>query len=205
VIRFRPDTGKWEVRWRQAGRHRSRSFTRKADAERLDREVSRLRELGGSLDLNRGKETLAEFVERWWVEYAIPSLSKNTRDSYGRVWEKHLRGRVGGYRLRDVTPAVVDKLKAQLTAESVGAPTVRKALAILSGVFRCAVTWDRIDSNPVREVRLPQARRQRLIKPIPPARVEAMRAWLLRAYCGRRPQLAARQVMRPQARWSIAR
>ncbi len=27
----------------------------------------------------------------------------------------------------------------------------------------------------------------------------------LRGYCGRRPQLAARQVMRPQARWSIAR
>ena len=27
----------------------------------------------------------------------------------------------------------------------------------------------------------------------------------LRAYSGRRPQLAARQVMRPQARWSIAR
>ena len=181
MIAQRQDTGKWEVRWRENGRHRSRSFTRKADAERFERRVRSARELGEAVDLDRGKETVSEFIERWWREYALVELQPNTRDAYGRIWEKHLRGRLGGYRLRDVTPGVVDRAKGELQAAKVGAPTVRKALALLSAMFRCAVTWDRVDRNPVREVRAPAARRSRHVRPLPPADVEAMRAHLLAA------------------------
>ena len=201
MIRYRGDTGKWEVRWRENGRHRSRSFTRKADAERFETRVRSARELGEAVDLDRGKETLAEFVERWWREYALVELQSNTRNSYGYVWEKHLRKRIGGYRLRDVSPAVVDRVKTELQAAEVGAPTVRKALALLSAMFRCAVTWDRVDRNPVREVRSPAVRRSRHVRPFPPAPVEAMRARLLSgaavrdavllgvlAYAGLRPE-----------------
>jgi hypothetical protein len=58
-------------------------------------------------------------------------LEPNTRDGYARLWERHLRPRVGGYRLRDVSPAMVDRMKAELAASGVGAPTTRKALALL--------------------------------------------------------------------------
>ena len=139
MIRQRLDTGKWEVRWRENGRHRSRSFTRKADAERFATRVRSARELGDALDLDRGRETVAEFIERWWREYALLRLEDNTRKSYGQVWEKHLRSRIGGYRLRDVSPAVVHGVKSDLLSEKVGAPTIRKALAVLSAIFRCAV------------------------------------------------------------------
>ena len=137
------------------------------------------RELGEVLDLDRGKETAAEFIERWWREYALVQLEENTRKSYAQVWEKHLRRRIGGYRLRDVSPAVVFGIKAELLAEKVGAPTVRKALALLSGMFRCAVEWDRIDRNPVRDVGMPAARRLRHVRPFAPLTVEAMRRRLL--------------------------
>jgi integrase len=133
------------------------------------------------LDLDRGNETMAEFIERWWREYAIVKLEDNTRKSYAHVWEKHLRRRIGGYRLRNVSPAVVYGVKAELLAEEVGAPTVRKALALLSGMLRCAVEWDRIDRNPVRDVRMPAAKRSRHVRPLAPATVEAMRELLLRA------------------------
>ncbi len=143
--------------------------------------VRSARELGEVLDLDRGKETVAEFIERWWREYALVQLEGNTRKSYAQVWEKHLRHRIAGYRLRDVTPAVVHGIKADLLAKKVGAPTVRKALALLSGMFRCAVEWDRIDRNPARDVGMPVAKRSRHVRPLPPARVEAMRAKLLAA------------------------
>jgi integrase len=181
LIRQRADTGKWEIRWRGNGRHRSRSFTRKSDAERFETRVRSARELGEVLDLDRGKETVAEFIERWWREYAVVRLEENTRKSYAQVWEKHLRRRIGGYRLRDVSPAVVYGIKAELFAEKVGAPTVRKALALLSGILRCAVEWDRIDRNPVRDVGMPVATRSRHVRPLPPATVETMRARLLLA------------------------
>ncbi len=203
MIRRRDDTGKWEVRWRENGRHRSQSFTRKADAERHAARVRSARELGEALDLDRGKETVAEFIERWWREYAVISLADNTRDAYSRVWENHLRRRLGGYRLRDVTPGVVDRTKSELATAGVGAPTIRKALALLSGMFRCAVLWDRLDRNPVREVSMPATRRVRHVRPLVPARVEAMRAHLLEdgrlldatliavlAYAGIRPEEA---------------
>lgn len=203
MIRWREDTGKWEVRWRENGKHRSRSFTRKADAERWAARVRLARELGETLDLDRGKETLAEFIEQWWRDYALVELAASTRDGYSRVWEKHLRDRLGGYRLRDVTPGVVDRTKAELAAAGVGAPTIRKGLALLSGMFRCAVLWDRVDRNPVREVAMPTARRARHVRPLAPARVEAMRVRLLvdgrmldatfvavLAYAGLRPQEA---------------
>jgi integrase len=70
-------------------------------------------------------------------------------------------------------------------------------------MFRCAVTWDRVDVNPLREIRIPQAKRKRLVRPLPPRRVEAMRVALLAAgrrrdavlvatlaYAGLRPQEA---------------
>ena len=179
MSRQRDDSGKWEVRWRENGRHRSRSFTRKADADRFESRVRSARELGEVLDLDRGKETVAEFIERWWREYALVSLEDNTRKGYGQVWEKHLRGRIGGYRLRDASPAVVHGIKAELLSEGVGAPTIRKALALLSAIFRCAVEWDRIDRNPVRDVSMPVAKRSRHVRPVAPATVEAMRARLL--------------------------
>ncbi len=94
-------------------------------------------------------------MERWWRDYAMPTLSDNTRDCYAGIWERHVRNRLGGYRLRDVTPAVVAGLKADLTREGVGAATIHKALAIVSGMFRQAVIWDRVDRNPVREIKLP--------------------------------------------------
>jgi integrase len=45
-------------------------------------------------------------------------------------------------------------------------------------VLRCAVEWGRIPANPARHVRKPPQRRSRAIRPLAPATVEALRAWV---------------------------
>ena len=80
-------TGKYVVRWRSDGRHRSRSFTYQRDAERWDREQKRSRELGVSFEPLRGAETLAEVVEGWWKAHVV-TLEENTRDGYRTVWTR---------------------------------------------------------------------------------------------------------------------
>jgi hypothetical protein len=45
---------KWVVRYRDGGHNRSRSFDRKADAERFDAEVKRRRQLGALASLASG-------------------------------------------------------------------------------------------------------------------------------------------------------
>jgi integrase len=202
-VRWRADIGKWEVRWRENGHHRSKCFTRKADAARLEAKIVFARERGEVLELDRGKESLAEFMETWWARYAISELSDKTRVDYGQAWEKHVRKSLGGYRVRDLTPVVVDEYRASLLAAGVGEAMVGKVLTLLSGMFRCAVTWGRIDRNPMQEIRIPQPKRTRLVRPLSPERIEAMRQLMLQegclldatlisvlAYAGLRPQEA---------------
>jgi integrase len=202
-VKRRADTGKWEVRWRESGRNRSKSFTLKSDARRFEADVHRARELGRPLDIDRGAETLAAFVGVYWRRYAVPHLADKTRMDYRGAWVKHVLPRIGGYRLRDVTPSVVDEFRAELIADGVGEAMVAKVLTVLSSMFRCGVTWDRIDRNPLREIRIPQAKRKRLVRPLAPERVEAIRAVLrsegglrhatlvaVLAYAGLRPQEA---------------
>jgi integrase len=128
-------------------------------------------------------------------QIAAKATRTSGRSIFGCVW--------GGYKLREVTPAVVDRVKSELVQAGVGPPTIRKAFALLSAVFRCAVTWDRVDRNPVREVKLPRSKRSRHVRPLLPESVEAMRARLLGddrlidatlvsvlAYAGLRPEEA---------------
>jgi integrase len=175
----RKDTGKWEVRWRENGRNRSKSFTHKADAQRFEADVHRAQETGRPLEFDRGKDLLSDFVRIWWRRHVVPNLAKNTRDSYGPIWNKHVRPELGGYRLRDITPGVVDQFKADLITAGVGPSVVHKSLAILSGMFTCAVKWDYIDRNPVDAVKIPTPKRARFVRPLAPVTVEAIRAELL--------------------------
>jgi hypothetical protein len=177
-MKRRADTGKWEVRWRENGRNRSKSFTLKSDARRFQLDVHRARQLGRPLDIDCGAETLAAFVGVYWRRYAVPHLEDKTRVDYRGAWVKHVLPRIGGHRLRDVTPSVVDEFRAELLADGVGEAMVAMVLRVLSSLFRCAVTWDRIDRNPLREILIPQAKRKRLGRPLAPERVEAIRVTL---------------------------
>lgn len=65
-----------------------------------------------------------------------------------------MRRAIGGYRLRDLTPVVVDEYRAELLAAGTGESMVGKVLTLLSGLLRCGVTWGRIDRNPTQEIRI---------------------------------------------------
>ena len=113
------------------------------------------------------------------ANYALHKLERSTLIRYTQVWNKHVLDRLGGYRLRDLTPRVIDAFVSDLENAGVGAPTIRKALAVLQAMLREAVRWERIAANPVKSVPKPRATRQRAVRPLAPASVEAIRAVLL--------------------------
>jgi Phage integrase, N-terminal SAM-like domain len=125
----------WRVRYREGNRNRSKTFDRKRDAEAFEDEVRRRRRLGTLADLDAGREVVADFAEEWWRVYARPNLAASTRRRYAEVWDAHLLPRVGSDELRQVSPALVEELRAELETAGVGAPTVRKALFLLQGIF----------------------------------------------------------------------
>ncbi len=193
----------WRVRWRENGQPRSRVMGSKRDAELFEADITRRRRLGQLAQIDAGRQTVAEFAREWWRIHAEPNLATRTRESYAVVFDKHILPRVGGLPLREVTPAVVASLSADLKAAGVGPAAARRALTVLQGIFSCAVTWGQVPSNPVVGVRKPSAKRQRAVAPPSLGVVERMRAQLLAdgrqrdatllvvlAYAGLRPQEA---------------
>jgi integrase len=194
----------WRVRWYDAtGGERSRTFDRAADAQAFEAKVRTLKRADDLVQLDAGKETLAQFAAEWWEQYAVGNLARNTLKGYAASWNSHVLPRLGGYRLRDLSPQVIVGFRAELEAAGVGRDAIRKALAMLQGILQRAVEWERIQGNPVKAVRKPRPDRRRAVRPLPPAMVEAVRAVLLDdgrlgdatlvsvlAYAGLRPQEA---------------
>jgi hypothetical protein len=105
--------------------------------------------------------------------------------------------------LRAITPSVVEDFARELEQAQVGPEARRAVLVTLQSIFRRAVVWDRVRSNPIAAVRKPGGRRVKAIVPLAPATVEAIRAELvaesdarsavlvsLLAYAGLRPEEA---------------
>ena len=157
-VKWNPKRGKYEVRWLEGGRHPSRLFDRKGDADAFDLEKKRQRQLGAlAPTVMRSRITLAEFVaEDWWPRYAIPNLAEDTRRRYLEVWGTHLLPRLGDYELRAITPWLVEDFRADLERVNVGAPSVRKAMMLLQGILRRAVVRGLIATNPVQSVGKPK-------------------------------------------------
>ena len=178
-VKRRPDTGKWEVRWRENGRNRSKSFRLKGDADRWWLEVERRKRLGTLAELTAPDQTLAEFVEEYWKVHAIPRLAPKTRSDYRQAWGKHAHARLGGLKLRELSPRRMSLFMAELREQGVGEPTILKTLTMLQSVFASAVEWGALPTNPVAGVRnRPRQRPTRVVRPQPPAQVERLRRYV---------------------------
>jgi hypothetical protein len=139
----------WRVRWRDgSGRERSRVLGRKRDAEAFDAEVRRHKRAGDLAVHSAGKETLADFAEKWFELYAAPTLARSTLTSYASTWDRHVLPRLGGFALRDLTPELIQRQAAELRSAGVGPAALRRTLVLLQGVLQRAVEWGHIPANP---------------------------------------------------------
>ena len=70
------------------------------------------------------------------------------------------RAAPGRRRLRDLTPRMIARFRADLESDGIGVEAIRKTMAMLQGILQRAVEWQRLRRNPARR---PQAaeRRQR--------------------------------------------
>jgi integrase len=193
----------FEVRWTDPVTQRKLSEQFDAPQDALDFKAhERLLKRRGALgELDRGRETLDIFADEWLEQHATTHLSSRSLRDYAGLYDRHLAPRVGHLELRQLRPRVIDQLQRAMLDNGVAAPTVRKALAVLSSMLGQAVVWDRIDANPVRAVRKPSGRRRKVIHPLSVLDVERL-IWHLRdagdqrsailveliAYTGARPQ-----------------
>lgn len=192
----RKPNGKWELRWREGGRRRSRTFDRKKDAENFESERRRRRQLGQSAVPEDVPPR--EFSKVYWRLHAIPDLAPSMRDFYRRALSNHIVPRLGDYGVRELTPKRLARFREELEKAKVGAATVRKSMAIVQSMLSFAVAEELVEFNAASSVRKPRYERAREPHVFLPVEVEGIRAKLaslrdgtlvsVLAYSGPRPE-----------------
>src|SRR4051812_42096692 len=127
----------WRARWRdEQGIERSKTFDRAADARVWEAKIRTMKRSGALPELDAGTETLAEFVEEWWLVYAGPNLERSTLRTYATLWNGHALPRLGHFQLRQLTPQTIARFRAELEAAGVGNEAIRKTMSMLQGVLQ---------------------------------------------------------------------
>ena len=148
----------WEVRWREEGRHRSRRFDRKGDAQAWDDEVRRRKQLGplALQQLTTVGPTLGQWIaERWAPEHGV-TLEQSTRERYANVYKCHVAEWLDEVPISEITVARLRTWQAERLAAGVKAGTIQKARTLLSSVLRHATEAEAVPGNPMTLVRPPK-------------------------------------------------
>jgi integrase len=171
--RWRPAEGDRETlraRWRDpAGRERSKTFTRKIDADRflVSVEDSKLR--GAYVDPAAGRTLFGPWAERWYNSTA--HLKPTTRRDYRKLLDQQVLPR-----FRDMPLAAIDTLaveewlsrvlagdpKADPPRAAIGAKRAGKALQVLSQALGAAVKGKRLTVNHAAGVAKPKGQRREM-------------------------------------------
>ncbi len=148
-IEKRPDRRKpWRVRYRDPlGRERSRSFARKADADRFMATVQADLIRGDWTDPRLSKIAVEEWSERWVRTKS--HLKPKTLAGYRSNLQAHVIPAFGGYQLRHVDRMAVEEWITDLQASGLGPSGIRQARQVLNSMLTLAVDAGYLPSNPV--------------------------------------------------------
>ena len=177
---------RYRVRWREGAKQPSRSFrslTGEHGARAFYRKVRQAQEAGARLaELGSGGLTLATFVADVWAPRAKRRLAAKTWQRDTAVYNKHVLHQLGDRAIAELDAEDLVEWQDQLEEAGVGAPTVIKAMSILSSVFREAARRSRttgVRINPVALLDKPSGKRRRRPRVWGPVVVERVRYELL--------------------------
>ncbi|MFC1945578.1 tyrosine-type recombinase/integrase [Chloroflexota bacterium] len=133
----------------------------------------RLNELIHQLDIGMfvkpGKDTVADYLNRWLKDYAYTNLSPKTAEGYDSIITRHLNPAFGMVVLTHLKPEMIqkyigDKLSNGRVREkgSLTARTVRHHIVCLHTALQQAVKMGTLYRNPVDGVTIPRAERHEM-------------------------------------------
>lgn len=197
---------RWKVRYRKPnGRAGSKTFERKADAQRF------LRLNGVDIDRDDWIDPKSRRVlfDTWADAYerGLVRLAPSTQRRYRQYLTNQIRPHFTGWPVSKIDYQDVESFIADLFADGLGAKSVRDAVSVLAQVLKAAVRGRTIRENPAagHHIKVPRQRGQiasledllRLVEHIPERHAVYRTAVLLLMYTGMRPaELAGLRVGR---------
>ena len=166
-----PATGRRRQRWEAV-----RGTKRDAEA----RLVAILNERQGGIEVQPGKETVGQYLDRWLRDYVAQNTAPKTEQTYREVVRSHLVPAFGALRLTGLRPTHIQAFytaaQRSVRVDGRGGLSARSVLRyhqILHAALHQAVRWQLISSNPADAVEPPRADR-REVSGLSPAQVHAL-------------------------------
>ena len=147
---------RWMARWVDAdGKEQTKSFARKADAQRwLDSEVVAPLVTGSYVAPQAGLATVGEVYACWSA--AQSHLAAKTVAVRHSAWTNRVAVQWADVAVADVKSSAVKAWVAKMVAEDLGVATIENAFGVLRQVLGAAVEDNRIARNPCDGVKLPK-------------------------------------------------
>jgi integrase len=173
----------YEVRWREGGRERQKSFTQRRDAERYAVRIENDQSDGRSTEPLAGRaKTVAEVVADS-LAASRPRLKASTYAGYEHLYAQRILPTFGKQRIAAVTSQDVERWIGKLVTAGKASSTIHNHYVALNKVFRYALRHRLITYNPCDGVDLPKPGNRETFTPVflTVAQVEAVATELDRA------------------------
>ena len=142
------------------GKLHSKTFRRKADADRFIREMEIEIDRGTWLDPRTGAVPLAEWAEEFLS--LARRLSPSTQETYQRDLEKYILPRFGAYRLGRLPSGEIENWLNDEVAAGVAPSSAHRHYRTLRRVLQVAVEKRQIAANPCDHVQPPHVPRREM-------------------------------------------
>ena len=158
----KPKPANWEYRFEAAKidgkrKHISKSgFRTKKEAE--DAGAKALAEYNNAgLKFEPSDMSYADYLDYWFDNYVKVSCKYNTQMAYNQIIEQHLKPVLGMYKLRSLTPVLIQEYVNKKFVTGLKKTTVTNIMSVLSGSLRYAVVPAQLlTSSPAEYVKYPK-------------------------------------------------
>lgn len=124
----------WECRWSEEGKHYSRSFHTRKEAEQFDAERKAAMNGVGGYRVKDEKVTLNDCAEKFLSQKKKVSTTLRNRD----IYKRHIQPFFGALPIRQIRHSDVQKLVDTWAEMGLSARTILRHLAVLSAIFTLA-------------------------------------------------------------------
>lgn len=143
----------WECRWFEEGKHFSRSFHTRKEAEQFDAERKAALSSGTGYRTNDEKVILDDYAEKFLAQKKKESTVLRNTDIYFR----HIKPSFGDVPIRRIRHSDVQRLVDTWASMGLSARTILRQVAVLSAIFTLAERDGVVTRIPTKGVSYPEA------------------------------------------------
>jgi integrase len=142
----------WEVRWTEDGKHHSRSFHTRKEAEQFDAERKASVNSGNGFRTRDEKVTVDDYAQKFLAQKKKPSTALRNAD----IYKRHIQPFFGTTAIRRIRHSDIQQLVDAWVEKGLSPRTINRQLAVLSPIFTLAERDGVINRIPTKGVNHPE-------------------------------------------------